>query len=1015
MRRIVPILISLLLCVGVVHASTQRIQKDELYYFIDTETLTAEVTYETLANDCADNYKDLTVLIIPESFEWEGQTYSVTAIGYDAFHGYSGYSDSLTLPNSIIIIRDRAFYGCSGLTGSLTLPNSITSIGQFAFNGCSELTGVFISDLEAWCKINFGNFTANPLYYAEHLYLNGKELTELVIPDTLTEIKKFTFYKCKSFNGSLTLPSSIKSIGAYAFGYCSGLTGVYISDLEAWCKIDFGGFDSNPLEYAEHLYLNGQELTELNLPESLTEIKDFTFRNCKSFTGSFTLPSSITSIGSYAFYGCSGFTGSLTLQDSIISIGSYAFYNCSGFTGSLTLPNSITSIESNTFYYCSGFTGGLHLPNSITSIGKSAFRGCSGFTGPLTLPNSIKTIESHAFYNCKGFDGTLTLPNSITSIGSYAFENCSRFTGDLILPSSLQEISHWAFYNCQFPNIYSHSVEPPVYVYDTNNNYTIFSDAVYQNSVLYVPENAVDGYKSADGWSQFVNINPISDGNITASVNVDDFSLTAGETVVVPLNIESSEPFDYAGFQFDIKMPEGLTLDAITLNDELASAGFTGSSNLLNDGVTTRYICHDQTLKGSNLSEGIVTLTISAAPTASAGNVTVNFTNAMASTKDGLDIILNDSETEVNVIVATLTIKGEKHIIKTTEKLQLTAEVIEEGVELPELVWTSSNPEYASVDSKSGLVTGLSAGTTTITATAVNNSYITADFEVTVEDRLLGDANDNGFVTVGDVVTTANHIIEVEVPRFSFVNADSDEDGNIDQNDIVTTVNIILTDEDYHPHAIKGKYHAPSQYEDNLVSDNFKPEDGKTMNIGVKLDNTQNYVALQANIVVPEGMKISEVTPGPRLASHSLMYNIKDDGNVKVVIFSLNNSAFADNKDLDLFNITASASHDCGNLTIDNIIGSDDLFNEYMLGFNGGYNEALVTGINDAFSTDTMIKVSGNSVSVINAAGMELNIYSVDGVHVASIKCASDFETYTLNKGVYVITIGNNHYKININ
>ncbi len=235
-------------------------------------------------------------IVIPESVEYEGAAYSVTAIGGGAFRS------------------------CSSMT-SIAIPSSITSIGGGAFFYCGGLTSVQISDIEAWCKIVF-NALSNPLTYAHHLFLNGEEIKELVIPGSVTSIGDYTFDGCMSltsvtipnsvtnigkqafkdcnnmtsvtigngvtsigndaFNGcggltSIMIPNSVTSIGNDAFYHCYGLTSVYISDLEAWCNIFFGNEYSNPLLVAHHLFLNEEEITELVIPNSVTSVGSWAF------------------------------------------------------------------------------------------------------------------------------------------------------------------------------------------------------------------------------------------------------------------------------------------------------------------------------------------------------------------------------------------------------------------------------------------------------------------------------------------------------------------------------------------------------------------------------------------------------------------------------------------------------------------------------------------------------------------------------------------------------------------
>ena len=325
---------------------------DGIYYNFNNEAKRATVTYLSLI----DNQSAYSGTVnIPPTVTYNGETYDVTDIGSSAFEY------------------------CSGLT-SITIPSSVTSIGGSVFDGCSGLTSVHISDLEAWCKISFRDTYSNPLFFAHHLFLNGEEITNLVIPNTVTKIGFSAFDSCSGLT-SVTIPGSVTSIGAFAFADCSGLTSVtipgsvtniggqaffgcsgltsvHISDLAAWCKISFRDSYSNPLSWAQHLFLNGEEITNL------------------------VIPSSVTSIGEYAFSGCSGLT-SVTIPDSVTSIGEYAFFGCSALT-SVTIPNSVTSIGSGAFYDCSGLTS-ITIGNGVTSIEGSAFSGCP----------SIMTVKSY--------------------------------------------------------------------------------------------------------------------------------------------------------------------------------------------------------------------------------------------------------------------------------------------------------------------------------------------------------------------------------------------------------------------------------------------------------------------------------------------------------------------------------------------------------------------------------------------------------------------------------------------
>ncbi|MBQ3288566.1 MAG: leucine-rich repeat protein [Kiritimatiellae bacterium] len=151
----------------------------------------------------------------------------VTSIGDWAF-SFCHDLASVTIPNSVTNIGDYAFCDCDGLA-SVTIPDSITSIGGFAFEGCHGLASVNITNLAKWCGISFSDNRATPLFYAQDLYLNGKKVTDLMIPDGVTSIGERAFCGCDGL-ASVTIPNSVTSIGESAFKGCYGLASVTIPD-----------------------------------------------------------------------------------------------------------------------------------------------------------------------------------------------------------------------------------------------------------------------------------------------------------------------------------------------------------------------------------------------------------------------------------------------------------------------------------------------------------------------------------------------------------------------------------------------------------------------------------------------------------------------------------------------------------------------------------------------------------------------------------------------------------------
>ncbi len=452
----------------------------------------------------------------------------ITLIGDSAFSGCTTLA-TITIPESVTTIGGWAFDGCSSLT-SITIPESVTTIGSYAFEDCSSLTSVYITDLSTWCKIDFGNSYANPLSYANNLYLNNELVTDLVIPSDITEIKSYAFYKCSSLT-SVTIPDSVISIGAEAFRNCSSLTSVIIPDsvttigdqafigCESLTSVIIGDSVTTIGEWA---FLGCSSLTSVTIGDSVTTIGDEAFYGCSSLT-SVTIPDSVTTIGERAFWGCTSLT-SVTIGDSVTTIGDEAFYGCTGelivncnipdgyygnygyesaFFGSkftsVTIGDSVTTIGNYAFYNCSSLTS-VTIGDSVTTIGYAAFNNCSSLTS-VTIPDSVTTIGDYAFFDCSSLT-SVTIGDSVTAIGYQAFSYCSSLTS-ITIGDSVTTIRGGAFYYCDsLTSVYCKAVTPPTAVlYDDGYWYTFYSNA--SGRIIYVPMESVNKYKSAEGWSEY--------------------------------------------------------------------------------------------------------------------------------------------------------------------------------------------------------------------------------------------------------------------------------------------------------------------------------------------------------------------------------------------------------------------------------------------------------------------------------------------------------------------------------
>ena len=274
---------------------------------------------------------------------------------------------------------------------------------------------------------------------------------DLTIPSTVTYggntytvvgIYNYAFDGCNLT--SITIPNTITSIGPGAFRY-TNLKSVNIKDLAAWCNIDCGADNSNPLSIAHHLYINGKEITNLNIPDSITVIKNCVFYGCYSLT-SITIPNTVTNIGSYAFSGCTNLIN-INFPNSYISIGNCAF---SGTPWYNNQPDGLVYAGLVAYKY----KGTVHESTNIAikngTLGVSSY--CfddNGITGIL-VPNSIKYIGEHAFYDCKSLKYIVckaTTPPTIT--GSNAFPNIPIFIPEGTMVA-YKNANYWNNFNLRY-------------------------------------------------------------------------------------------------------------------------------------------------------------------------------------------------------------------------------------------------------------------------------------------------------------------------------------------------------------------------------------------------------------------------------------------------------------------------------------------------------------------------------------------------------------------------------------
>lgn len=252
---------------------------------------------------------------------------------------------------------------------------------EYGLNNNGQFTNVTINGDWAFCKLT-GTIVA---------YLGSE--SNINIPDkidniTVTGIGAFAFASSKTT--SVTIPSTVTTIGDGAFAGCTNLTNIII-------------------------------------PNSVKNIYDHAFADCRSLAN-ITIPNSVTDMGNSIFLNCYNLTNVTIQPENIRFLGYATFSGCVKLTN-ITLPNSITNIGESTFEGCISLAN-ITIPSSVTSIGRHAFHYCTSLKS-ITIPDGVTKLEPGVFQNCINLT-SVTIPSSVISIQSH--ENGPNYTTTNINP-----------------------------------------------------------------------------------------------------------------------------------------------------------------------------------------------------------------------------------------------------------------------------------------------------------------------------------------------------------------------------------------------------------------------------------------------------------------------------------------------------------------------------------------------------------------------------------------------------
>lgn len=311
----------------------------------------------------------------------------------------------VSFPGTIKRIGDNAFYNCKNLE-SINMPDGVESVGENCFRYCNALTGgVYNEDCFFYLSEEVtGDFSipGNPKKIAPNAFAYGK-ITTLKIPESVKEIGKMAFY----YNTGLQrveMPSRLDVLGDNAFSGCQALEEAVIP--EGVHKI------------GDYMFGGSSALKKVTLPETLDSIGHYAFQYCPAL-GEIQLPAGLKFIGSSAFLDCTALK-KVNIPESLSIVDNPIFQGCTRLE-SVTFPEGLTQIGSNAFEGCTALAH-VDIPDMVSYIGQRAFANCTQLT-EVILPYNLKTVDNYVFEGCTNLKRA-TIPVATERVDGSAFNNC---------------------------------------------------------------------------------------------------------------------------------------------------------------------------------------------------------------------------------------------------------------------------------------------------------------------------------------------------------------------------------------------------------------------------------------------------------------------------------------------------------------------------------------------------------------------------------------------------------------
>lgn len=584
-----------------------------------------------------------------------------------AFPGCTTLTD-VDLGNAIIglnSISDGGYYfgcfkGCTSLP-SISIPNTIKCIGEATFCDCTKLVDVALPN--ALTSIGYQAFS------------NCSRLKTMSLPNTLKIIDHYAFYKCSAIQ-SIALPTSLTSVGTYAFSGCLSLNNImipeYVTDLgqDAFSdclSLESVIFDNSVLSIQNYTFQNCKSLKNVELGK-VTSISDYAFKNCTSLEN-VVVPNSVETMGN-VFCGCS------KLKSIIIGTGlkklngsewgsDGMFSDCVKLSNVEIRSNVLTKIGANGFRNCRNLKK-IELPASVTSISQNVFDGCSTLSHIYMNATTPPSIQSNTFTDYE--TPMLHVPSSAKTAYTKA-DNWKNFTHVIAIGSepkaTAEEVAALEALLTQALSLYNSSIEGA-----EPGNYRPGAKAAFKAIIDEVQDRIKDNMLTEDvedctelletAMRSFKNKqvkNDIQTNNTLAFAG--SLRAAIGSEFRLPIEMNNVDPI--TGVQFDLYLPEGMTLSEdeygdylIELSDRTTIRRHAVASRVMPDGALRVVVSSQQNAAFDGNNGTILTLVLFPKSTIEAGDHDVELKNIVLTDPDAKRYAAADMKSVITVSAYTM-------------------------------------------------------------------------------------------------------------------------------------------------------------------------------------------------------------------------------------------------------------------------------------------------------------------------------------------------------------------------